>query len=721
MNQSPDAEAPPDLLSEAAWAPSAAAGGRRRRLRSRVLALFMRGAGLLVVTGFCLAAFVMQLVHRARVRDGFDFGDFVNRNQIAAPLRLQMLGWLGAGAACGGFAALARYRWRARRSTPAARAARAFRTGRLLWPLMLPGLAWPLLAATEWDTLPRIGGIACIVLLTEVCVRAATGELIARRLGLARLCSNAARVLARVSARPRRWVSPATLTVAVGAVFYAIWMSYGTILQHHQFGTAAFDLGNYDTMFFNTLHGHPFRCPSVLPKGGNWSMLSNHAELTMFALVPLYALHPGPETLLVLQAVALASGALPLYRFAARRLPRWAASVLALAYLLYAPMHEANFYDIHFQPFAVTFTLWTLDMLDDGRPGLSALFFALALGCREDVPIGFVVVGAYLLLVGKHTRAAIVMTLVATVYFVVIKFLVMPRFGNWWFSDLYRDLYPAGENSYGGVVKTLLSNPLFVWKTLVTTEKIVLFLLVLVPIAFLPVRRGLLWMSVLPAVPFTVMTTGYNPTVEISFQYILLFIPFLFLAAALALEALLRTSPSPSQGRARLGGAIGGIAMATFLTTRVWGAMPPGDKFRGGFRSIPEFRPTSETDKQKARDIASLTANIPANAYVAASEMEHPHISTRLNAMALRIGYEGADYIVYGEDTGGGGADNARQALASGAYELSIGARHRGWRSCAKRTASEVGGLERRGGARTSGHGERAARSQRGARSSSLP
>jgi hypothetical protein len=110
--------------------------------------------------------------------------------------------------------------------------------------------------------------------------------------------------------------------------------------------------------------------------------------------------------------------------------------------------------------------------------------------------------------------------------------------------------------------------------------------------------------------------------------------------------------------------------MATFLTTRVWGAMPPGDKFRGGFRDIPEFRPVSAADKQKARDIAELAAKIPKDASLAASEMEHPHVSTRLNCLALRSGYEGADYILYGEDSGGGGADSANRALASGEYEL---------------------------------------------------
>jgi uncharacterized membrane protein len=642
---------------------------RRRWLRAwrmspHDFAVLLRGSIVLMMTGFCIAAFVMQLTGAIRVKAILTLRDFVNHNQVAPKARMQMLAWLGAGALGGGVVSLATFLFRAGQRSATGRAARVLRLGRLLRPLILPSLAWPLLVATEWDALSRASGIALLGLLTEVVARAAAGEIVAERLPLARFLSRVGAACARPFARMGRFVSPATVVVLLGTAFYAVWMSWGTILQHRQFGTAAFDLGNYDTMFFNTLHGHPFRCPTVFPKGTNWTMLSTHAELTMFALLPLYALHPSAETLLVLQAVALALGALPLYRFASRRLPRSAAAILALAYLLYAPMHEANFYDVHFQPFAVCFTLWALDMLDARRPILFSIFFLLALGCREDVPIGFAVVGAYLLLTGRHTRAALIMMLVAVTYFVVIKFAIMPRFGSWWFSDLYKDLYPTGENTYGGVVKTLLSNPIFVWKTLVTTEKIVLFLLVVAPLVFLPIRRGLLWMSLLPAVPFTVLTTGYGPTVEISFQYILLYIPFMFLAAALALAAY-RGAP---HGRSRLAGAIAGLAVATFLTTRVWGAMPPGDKFRGGFRDIPEFRPMSVADKQKLKDFNELAARIPKDAPVAATEMEQPHVSTRLFSYALRSGYDGADYILYSED--GLGADAARRALASGEYEL---------------------------------------------------
>jgi uncharacterized membrane protein len=626
----------------------------------------VRGALVLAIVSVCLTAFVILMTGTFRANDAANLRDFVNRNQLADRARHAVLLWLGAGAAGGIAGAMAVFLWRRRASAPFERAARVVRTARLLAPLALPALARPLLIATEWPALARASGVAAVALLAERCFRAASAEVAAGRLGLARWIGRAARRVSSLGAGRR--LAPETVVVLLATIFYAVWMSWATILQHRQFGTFAFDLGNYDNMFFNLMHGRPFRTWSVLNGGKNWSMLSNHAELTMFALMPIYALRPNAETLLIMQATSLALGALPLYRFASRRLPRGAAMVLALAYLCYAPMHEANFYDIHFQPFAVPLMLLALVALDENRPVLFGFSFVLAMGCREDVPIGFIVLGVYLLIVGRRTRMALVMTIVAAVYFVVIKVFVMPHFGQWWFNEFYKELYPAGENTYGGIVKTLLSNPTYVFKTLITVDKLVLMLLVLAPLAFLPLRRGVLWMSLLPALPFTILTTAYWPTVQISFQYILFFVPFIFTASALALASLRNSA----QGGPRLLGALGAIVVATFLTTRVWGAMPPGpgDKFKGGFRDIPTFRATTEGEKQKARDIAELAAKVPPKASLAVSETEHPHVSNRLDIMALRASYDGADFILYAESSGGSGADAANRALAAGDYEV---------------------------------------------------
>src|SRR5262249_46759220 len=154
------------------------------------------------------------------------------------------------GAAGGGMAALALYLWGRRSRAPAARTARVLRTARLFSPIVLPSLAWPLLVAGEWDALARISGVALVALFAEISFRAAAGELVVEPLAGARLRARGGGARGRLFSR-LRLLSPATVVVVLGTVFYAVWMSYWTVLQHRQFGTTAFDLGNYDTMFFN--------------------------------------------------------------------------------------------------------------------------------------------------------------------------------------------------------------------------------------------------------------------------------------------------------------------------------------------------------------------------------------------------------------------------------------------------------------------------------------
>src|SRR5439155_6913230 len=147
----------------------------------------------------------------------------------------------------------------------------------------------------------------------------------------------------------RRW--PATLVVVGCAAFYAFYMSEYTVYSHRRFGTYGYDLGQYDNVFWSTLHGHPLRC-APLALVSDWQHIGNHADLAVFFLLPFYAIRPGAETLLVMQAVILALGAIPLYLFAVRRLPPLYAAIVAVCYLLYPPLHGANFYDFHFQPIA---------------------------------------------------------------------------------------------------------------------------------------------------------------------------------------------------------------------------------------------------------------------------------------------------------------------------------------------------------------------------------
>ena len=550
---------------------------------------------------------------------------------------------------------------------------RLTRLARLCAVLPLAGLLPPLTMPTAWPD-PLIGALAlsAFLLAFEPLLRVSVAELSSLRFSLAL-------GPLRVPERLRRYAPMVVTGIAI--VLYAGYMSYFTILKHRHFNTYSYDLGIYDNQFWQALHGHPFRSTPSL-REGNWSILRIHAEFSLYAFLPFYAIAPRAETLLILQSVTIAAGAIPIYRIAARRLTAAIAALLALAYLLYPPLHGANFYDFHFQPLGAVFVLFTIDFLDEGRYLPAAAALLLALGCREDISLGLFCFGLYLALDGRRFRAGLVLTALSGAWFVTVKFIVMPQFGTYWFADMYKLLFPAEDHSYGGVAKTIISNPWYVFHTLLTTAKLRYTLQVLAPLAFLPLRKPLLWILLIPGFFFTILTTDYFATTEIGFQYSCHFVPYLFYATIVVLTeevsnhrssravehlstALELRAQSLAAPRARA--ALVTLTLASLLCTIQWGAIPPRRSFHGGY-SLVQFAPLTEADRSLAAQVAELAKLVPLSAKLAVSEAELPHVSERPECYTLRYGYEGADYILYAHGTGRDGSDNAEAALRTGHY-----------------------------------------------------
>ncbi|MEY4251955.1 MAG: hypothetical protein RL691_836, partial [Actinomycetota bacterium] len=82
---------------------------------------------------------------------------------------------------------------------------------------------------------------------------------------------------------------------------------------HRGLGTASYDVGLYDQGIWLMSR---FEAPFVTLMGRN--LMGDHASLILFFVVPLYWLFPGTETLLAMQAVVIAAGAIPIYIFARR-------------------------------------------------------------------------------------------------------------------------------------------------------------------------------------------------------------------------------------------------------------------------------------------------------------------------------------------------------------------------------------------------------------------
>ncbi|HEY4105000.1 MAG TPA: DUF2079 domain-containing protein [Polyangiaceae bacterium] len=431
------------------------------------------------------------------------------------------------------------------------------------------------------------------------------------------------------------------VVVLAGALAYALFMSFYLVRWHFKLRTHNFDLSINNNLMYGGLHGKILQSTVVFPtEPGKY--LANHAKFGTYLFLPIYALWPHPETLLVLQSVLLGASALPLYGFARRHVSEWMAVTIVVAFLCYYPMHSANFTEFQNVPIAAFFLFLLVWAAETRKWVVCGLATGAALLLREDIPIGVAVIGGFLLLTGHRSKPGLIIATVALVYFVYLRFHVMDEAGEWWYPNMYKDLWADGEKGYKSVIKTLITNPLFVLQKLVIEKKLIYVMHLLLPVAFLPARRWYLWAAFLPGILLTLLVTNYDPPVLFSFHYVMHWAPYLFLAVPLALEAI---GKGVDFGPERMRAAAATMVCASLVLTYNYGAFSRRpSSFKGGYNFIDFSWSPAERDRYDR--LMSLANLIPKDASVAATETIGPHVSSRVRMYTMRQGPHDADYML---------------------------------------------------------------------------
>jgi len=563
------------------------------------------------------------------------FASFLGNNDVGDALRLRVWFFLVGGAVLGALPALGLLSWKKRRAVAGLR-----RSAEIVLPLCLIGLGRVLFSAQPWHDKPLtyMIGLSIVVLVLERALRRSLRAWSEALTAWPRAQSLTSWLVQKCTPRPAiaRWLPVAA--VLLGSTAYAIYFSYYTILNHQRLQTMGFDLGINVNWAYNALHGNITR-NTVVAGAGVSNYFGVHAVFAMLTWVPFFAIRPGAEFFLIFQSLAAGFAGTTLYLFAATQMPRWSAVLVAFAYLLFAPLHGPNFYDFHelMPPLFFHFLLYWA--IAKRKTWLVFLLVPVIWTYREDLSIGLVVLGFFLLVTGVRPKAGFWIALSSALWFVVIKLVIMPSLWHGWFDTIYSGLQ-AGKRGYGTVMVTILSNPGYFLSTLLVPEKLIYFLHMFAPLAFLACRRWSLLMLSLPGFAFSLLTTGYPPTVSIAFQYTCHAIPYVFCASVLMLGIISRAE----EGAIRRRAVLGAVALAMASHSFVFGAVLQHETFVGGFRKI-EFTIGSKERKRYAI-LKKLVKMIPQEASVAATETEVPHIAARLNAYTLKDGPADADYIL---------------------------------------------------------------------------
>ncbi len=331
----------------------------------------------------------------------------------------------------------------------------------------------------------------------------------------------------RLFARVRR-ISSWTLVVCAAIFTYALYFSFTTVQIHRGIGTSAYDFGLYDQGIWLLSQG---KTPFVTLMGRN--LFGDHTSFILLPLVPLMWMFSSTSLLFVVQTLAIASGAIPIYAFARKHLESDALGcVFACTYLLYPAVSWTNVENFHPDSFLGVFiatALWAA-LHRKWRWYVGAVLLALMV--KEDVVLVVAPIGVWVAL-RRDVRIGVA-TVIGSIgaalicFFLVIRNLTGTAFRNSW-------RIPFG--GFGGLVKTALTSPRALLQHLTSDGRLTYLLQMLSPTA------GLFFIAPSVAlIAFVVMFSNIVSTFyyqyQIQYHYSLVIAPILVFGNVYAIGRL---------------------------------------------------------------------------------------------------------------------------------------------------------------------------------------
>lgn len=341
--------------------------------------------------------------------------------------------------------------------------------------------------------------------------------------------NTANRAIAYSPATPKIYSPNKSLMAITGAC--ALILFGCSALRHVLFQSTAFDLGIFDQAVYLISRGK-----TPISSFMGFHILGDHAALIFYPLALLYKIYPSVYWLFAVQAIALASGAIPTW-YIARHAGLKADQAIAIAgvYLLYPLVFNINLFDFHPEAIALPVLLAAILAAQLGKFGWFCLSIVIVLACKAVLSLTVAAMGVWLLIFEKKRWCGAVAIFAGISWFLISSQVIIPLFSGKEAAAVGRYSYLG--NSVGEIAQNLLLNPGLVFGKILSLENLGYLVLLLIPIAW-----GLSFASIKPligAIPCVALNiiTDYQPQKDLVHQYSLPALPFLLLAVISSLAA----------------------------------------------------------------------------------------------------------------------------------------------------------------------------------------
>ncbi|MDH7486191.1 MAG: DUF2079 domain-containing protein [Anaerolineae bacterium] len=379
------------------------------------------------------------------------------------------------------------------------------------------------------------------------------------------------------------------LLLVVLIVAYTVGFSALSIRLHEAHLTHTADLGQIDLAIWNTSRG---RFVQEIKGDMVSTRLTDHVE-PIFAPVSLvFWLWDDVRALLVLQSLALALGALPVFwlarqSFADFKLPgsrfqvscsppetrnlepettSWLGLLFAFVYLLFPALQAANLTEFHAIPLAVPFILFAFWFAERGQWGRFAVACLLLMAVKEEAALLAFMLGLWAMAkscvsrftfhVSRITHHASRTTPLLTgaliaalslVWFSIATFVIIPRHAAPVYGDaasVYFQRYGELGNSVADILRSLITQPALVWRTVTEPLRLRYLMELLAPVGFLALLAPEILLLGAPLLAANLLSS-YAAQYSGQFHYSAPLVPYVVVAAIVGSARLTRKIQSP--------------------------------------------------------------------------------------------------------------------------------------------------------------------------------
>lgn len=414
----------------------------------------------------------------------------------------------------------------------------------------------------------------------------------------------------------------------LGIIAYIIILSFLSISKHQSYHSTLFDLGIFEQTLWNTSRDSLF---ATSLNSSGFSFLGFHASFFLILPSLIYKIFSYTETLLVLQTIFLAIGAIPVYLIALKRFKKESyALLLAFAYLLFPALGHINLFDVHEIAFAPFFVLMSFYFLEKENYKMFLPFLITSLLIKEEIAFIGIIFSVYLFFSKKNKKMALITFLLSSFWLFFSLYFIIPFFRHAPYPHI-GDKYGVLGTSVIQVIVTILTKPLFALQYIFSIPKIKFIIQIFSPLLFTSFLGGIFFIISLPILIMYYLFASLPTVYSIGYQYSAFAIPIIFISSIIGMEKLGKIFKNR-----KINFIYYGIIIFSILASFLWGAFPWSKKLNRGY-FIPRISKSVEVE------IFSL---IPSNASLSAENNLGPHFIKREKIYAFPEKINEAEYII---------------------------------------------------------------------------